>query len=113
MELRLGGPRGGARAEREEHGLAAARRRGRTGEEPRGTAVERDHGGEGARGRAPPQPSSVPAATVGREGAAVAGRERGVGGGAGEGARRGRRRERGREPAAPNPSSRRCLWRLG
>ena len=46
MELRLGG----ARAEREEHGLAAARRRGTTGEEPRGPAVEREHGREGARG---------------------------------------------------------------
>ena len=54
MELRLGG----ARAEREEHGLAAARRRGRTGEEPRGTAVEREHGGEG-RGHALQEKSHV------------------------------------------------------
>ena len=53
MELRPGGPQGGAQAERstgEEHGLAATRWRGSTREEPRGSAVEREHGGEGARG---------------------------------------------------------------
>ena len=67
MELRSGGPRGGARAERstgEEDGLAAARWRGSTGKEPRGSAVEREHGGEGARGEEHGPAAANPSATA-------------------------------------------------